>query len=95
MLAQYPSREAFDRNRGSTSLRQVLDGCDDSHVHGVQRSAWTNLAIPIGLGILRLRDLLLREDPILPFQPIPEEDALPQIQIQAQGHAAAGPRTAT
>jgi hypothetical protein len=82
VLAQYPSRDAFDRNRGSAGVQQVLEGCEDSHVHGFQRSALLNLVIPVGLGALRLRDVVLRKEPILPFQPVREEDALPPLLVK-------------
>ena len=80
VLAQYPSRDAFDRNRRSADVQRVLDGCENSHVHGFQRPALLNLVIPVGLGALRLRDVVLRKEPILPFQPVREEDALPPLR---------------
>jgi hypothetical protein len=82
VLAQYPSRDAFDRARETAEVRQVLDGCERSYVHGFKRSALPNLLIPIGLGVLRLRDIVLRREPILPFKPVADEDALPQIQLK-------------
>ena len=82
VLAQYPSRDAFDRHRKAEGVRHVLDGCERSYVHGFQRSALANLLIPIGLGVLRLRDIVLRREPILPFKPVADEDVLPLIQLK-------------
>ena len=82
MLAQYPSRDAFDRHSKAEGVMCVLDGCERSYVHGFRRSALANLLIPIGLGVLRLRDILLRRVAILPFKPVAEEDALPLIQMK-------------
>ena len=82
VLAQYPSREAFDRRSESAEVGQVLSGCERSYVHGFRRSALVNLLIPIGLGGMRLRDIALRREPILPFQQVAAEDAIPQIQVK-------------
>ena len=80
ILAQYPSREAFDRNHESPELKHALQQSERSHVHGFERSALTNLLIPLGLGGVRLIDIALRRDNILPFEPVSEEDALPQLR---------------
>jgi hypothetical protein len=82
VVAQYPSRESFDRHRASRAFQQVLEGCVRSHVHGFRRPALMNLLIPIGLGVLRLRDIALRRQPILPFEPVAQEDALPPLQMK-------------
>ena len=82
VLAQYPSREAFDRARETAEVGQVLEGCERSYVHGFKRPALLNVLLPIGLGVLRLGDIVLRREPILPFQPVAEEDALPQIRMK-------------
>jgi hypothetical protein len=82
VLAQYPSRDAFDRRRETTEMRQTLDGCERSYVHGFKRSVLVNLSIPIMLGAMRLRDILLRRESILPFEPLADEDALPPIQMK-------------
>ncbi len=81
-LAQYPSREAFDRWHQSADVGQVLGGCERSYVHGFQRPALLNLMLPIMLGAVRLRDIVLRRKPILPFEPLADEDALPPIQMK-------------
>ena len=82
VLAQYPSKDAFDRQREGAEVRRVLDGCERSYVHGFRRSALVNLLIPIALGVMRLRDILVRREPILPFEPVADEDALPPIQMK-------------
>ncbi len=82
VLAQYPSRDAFDRRRESAEVGQVLGGCERSYVHGFRRPALLNLMVPIGLGVMRLLDIALRREPVLPFQPLAAEDALPPIQLK-------------
>lgn len=82
LIAQYPSREAFDRNRRSPAFEAALAGCERHHVHGFVRPAVANLLLPIGLGALRLRDVVLRRDAILPFEPVSDEEALPQLRIK-------------
>lgn len=79
VLAQFPSRTAFDRCHESAELKSALEPCERTHVHGFQRAAALNLMIPLGLLGMRVRDLLLRKKPILPFQPVAEADALPPL----------------
>ncbi len=82
VLAQYPSKEAFDRQHEGPEFKQLLGGCERSHVHGFQRPVLLNLMLPIALGLMRLRDIVLRREPILPFEPLAHEDALPPIQAK-------------
>jgi hypothetical protein len=82
VLAQYPSKDAFDRQRKAAAVEQVLGGCERSYVHGFRRPALPNLLIPIALGVMRLRDIVLRRQPILPFQQVAYEDALPPLQMK-------------
>jgi len=81
-MAQYPSKDAFERQYEGPELKKVLAECERSHVHGYRRPEILNLLLPLGLGMLRLRDILLRRQPVLPFQPLAAEDALPQIQAK-------------
>ncbi len=80
ILAHWPSRKAFDRSHNGPELKHALQQCEHSHVHGFERSALTNLLIPLGLGGVRLLDIARRRDNILPFQPVSEEDALPEFR---------------
>ena len=82
VLAQYPSERAFQRQREGAELTHVLGGCERSYIHGFQRPVFPNLMIPIALGLMRLRDIVLRREPILPFKPLALEDALPPIQAK-------------
>ncbi|MCP4004376.1 MAG: hypothetical protein GY725_09295, partial [bacterium] len=47
VLAQYPSKETFERQREAAEVTQVLGGCERSYVHGFQRPVLPNLLIPI------------------------------------------------
>lgn len=80
VIAQYPSQGAFERQREDTEMQKALGSCERSYVHGFRRPALSNLGIPLALGGMRLRDILLRRKPILPFEPLALEDALPPIQ---------------
>lgn len=82
LLAQYESRDAFERQHESAEVRQVLGGCERSYVHGFRRPAFLNLMVPIALGVMRLLDIVLRREPVLPFEPLAAEDALPQVQMK-------------
>lgn len=39
VLAQYPSKDAFDQPQEGGSLERVLRDCERSHVHGLRRPA--------------------------------------------------------
>jgi hypothetical protein len=80
ILAQYPSREAFDLSHKSPELKSVLQGLESSHIHGFERSAFTNLLIPAGLGAVRLLDIVRLRDNILPFEPVNEDDSPPRFR---------------
>jgi hypothetical protein len=67
VLAQYPSREAFDRAVRSPGLEEALASFTDRYTLGMIRSAALNLGIPIGLGALRVWDVLRREPARYPF----------------------------
>ena len=82
VLAQYPSRDAFDRQREGAEYKHALDRCERSYVHGFQRPMLVNLGLPLALGWMRLRDIVLRRERILPFEPLAYEDALPPIQAK-------------
>jgi len=82
LLAHYPSRDAFERQREGAALDQALSRCERSYVHGYRRPALVNLLIPLALGAMRLRDIVLRREPVLPFEPLADEDALPQLQMK-------------
>jgi hypothetical protein len=78
-IAQYPSRDAFEQNRRSPAVERALGASEQSHVHGFERPALRNLLIPVGLGIVRLVDIVRRRDPILPFEPVKDDDALSEL----------------
>jgi hypothetical protein len=48
----------------------------------ISNTATAVMMVPIGLGLMRLLDIALRREPVLPFQPLAAEDALPPIQMK-------------
>ena len=82
LFAEYPSQEAFERNRTSPAWEELRARCERSHLSGFRRPAIPNLLIPILLGALRLRDIALRRPRILPFTPVPDADAIPELQMK-------------
>ena len=80
ILAQYPSRAVFDRSHQSAELKRAVLEVDGSHIHGFERSALTNLLIPLGLGGIRLVDIALLRENILPFEPVRDDDAIPGLK---------------
>jgi hypothetical protein len=67
LLVQYDSRQAFDAARERTEQREALASFERVYVHGLQRSALTNLMIPQSLLMLRATDILRRTPSPFPF----------------------------
>jgi len=80
VLAQYPSREAFERFREGKEHHEVMARFADSYTHGAVRPAPLNLALPLGLLALRLGDVLRRRPRTLPYVPVGDE-AMPKLKI--------------
>ncbi len=78
LLTQYPSREAYDAMTEQNAYRERLARSERTHTHGAIRKVGPNLMVPVGLLLLRLRDILLRKPSAFPFQPV-GEDAMPKL----------------
>jgi uncharacterized protein (DUF1330 family) len=81
VLVQYPSREAFDRFRDSKDYEEAMAPFADSYTHGVIRGAKLNLALPLGLLVLRITDILRRRPSMLPYVPV-GDDVMPQLKLK-------------
>ena len=77
VLAQYPSREAYERFCARDEYRQGLARFEHAYTHGVVRPALLNLMLVQGLLLLRLFDLLRGAPSSFPFVPV-GEDATPR-----------------
>jgi hypothetical protein len=73
LLAQYPSRKAYDEFSARDEYRQGLARFENAYTHGVVRPAALNLLVVQGLGLLRLGDLLRRAPSSFPFVPVGDE----------------------
>ncbi|MAE96320.1 MAG: hypothetical protein CL910_16840, partial [Deltaproteobacteria bacterium] len=80
-LVQYPSREAYEATAARDDYRELLAGFEGSYTHGAIRGAGLSLMAPVGLLLLRLRDIVLRKPPIFPFEPAGDE-ALPAQKVK-------------
>jgi hypothetical protein len=78
ILTQYPGRETFDAMTEKDAYRELLARSERTHTHGAIRKAGLNLMVPVGLLLLRLRDILLRKPSAFPFEPV-GEDAMPKL----------------
>lgn len=84
VLAQYPSRETFNKAMASSDYRRVMQGFENSYTHGVKRPVRTNIVLPLMLLVVRIRNILKRVPPILPFSPAGDQVSLDLLQtIQA------------
>jgi hypothetical protein len=81
LLAQYPSREAYDRFRASGAYRASLARFEKTYTHGVVRPAVLNLLLVQGLLLLRLADILRRAPSSFPFVPV-GDDANPRLRAK-------------
>jgi hypothetical protein len=82
LIAQYPSRDAFERGRKTPALEQALAACEYTHVHGFERPMLTNLIMPLGLGAIHLLARMRCLKPVLPFEPVKDEDATPEFRTR-------------
>lgn len=73
VLTAYPSRETYDRFSASPGYRAALARFERTYTHGVERSAALNLAIPQGLLLVRLADIVRRAPSPFPFVPAGDE----------------------
>ena len=80
LLAQYPSRAAYDAAAGSPELEKARVGFAASYALGMQRSAAVNLAIPIGLLGLRIGDIATRRPARYPFERGDDAAAPPELR---------------
>lgn len=76
VLAQYPSRETFNKVIGNSDYKMALQGFENSYTHGVKRPVRRNIVLPLMLLIVRIRNFLKRVPPILPFTPAGDEVSL-------------------
>ena len=73
ILAQYPSREAFDASTARSEYRELLASFEDTYTHGAIRRVGVNLMLPLGLLLLRIANILRRTPSAFPFEPAGEE----------------------
>lgn len=78
VLLQLPSREAWDRLVAGDAWATAMRGFARRHAQGMQRSAWLNLAIPMGLLAERARQIVTRAPSHFPFEPAPPEERVMQ-----------------
>jgi len=76
VLAQYPSRETFNKVIGNSDYKMALQGFENSYTHGVKRPVRRNIVLPLMLLMVRIRNFLKRVPPILPFTPAGDEVSL-------------------
>ena len=68
VLVQYPSREIFEALSKTQAYRMALERFSKTYSYGLDRPVLLNLAIPLALGALRIRDLVTRRPARLPFE---------------------------
>ena len=79
VLAQYPSREAYQASEARPDYQKVRSSFASSYAIGMQRSPWLNLAIPIGMLGIRAVDILKRTPARYPFRRAEELGQVPAV----------------
>ncbi len=74
VVAQLPGRERWEALAGSERFRAALEAFARSHVHGMKRPPFANLAVPQVLLARRLRQILARAPSHFPFEPAPADE---------------------
>lgn len=80
VLAQYPSRETFNKAMASSDYKRVMQGFENSYTHGVKRPVSINIVLPLKLLVVRIQNFLKRVPPILPFTPAGDEASSDLLQ---------------
>ncbi|MAE95226.1 MAG: hypothetical protein CL910_11250 [Deltaproteobacteria bacterium] len=75
VLAQYPSRAAYDASAADPAYQEARESFARSYAMGMQRPAVLNLGVPIGLLGVRAADIVRGRPPRYPFEPavLPED----------------------
>jgi hypothetical protein len=73
VLSQYSSRDVYEFSAADPRLRDVRAKFASSYAMGMRRSAWLNLAIPIGLLGIHVVDLVTLRPSLQPFVPAAAE----------------------
>jgi len=81
VLAQYPSRESFNKVIGNSDYKMALQSFENSYTHGVKRPVRGNIVLPLMLLVVRIRNMLKRVPPILPFTQAGDEVSLELRQM--------------
>ena len=81
LIAQYPSRAAYDEWVAGDDYRAVVASLASSYTHGLKRPWLFNLMIPQLLLGLRVFDILRRAPSNFPFQPV-GDDARPLLKAK-------------
>ncbi len=82
VLAQYPSRNAYDEAASKPAYQASRSGFAASYAQGMQRSASTNLMLPMALLGVRAADILARSPARVPFTPGDASAAPPEQRAQ-------------
>lgn len=75
LLAQFPSRQAYERAAGDAAYRAARARFASSYAMGMQRPPWINAGVPLLLLARRAADLLTRVPARQPFTPATQEPA--------------------
>ena len=85
VITQYPSRAAWDAVSASVDRRDLESRFANVYSLGMKRSAGLNLALPALLLRQRVSQLVRREPPRYPFEPVPGlEEALAKAPPEAR-----------
>jgi len=90
VLAQFPTRAAYDAAAASPDLQKSRAGFAHSYALGMQRSRWLNLAVPIILLAIRVRDVVTRHPARYPFRPATAPDGIPTAMLERRARLVEG-----
>ena len=70
-LVQFDDRATYDAYRGDEAVQAAMARFDTTYTHGMQRSAFANLALVQGFLATRLLQAVTFQPSVLPFEPAP------------------------
>lgn len=90
VLAQYPSRAAYDTAAADPAFQKARASFGQSYALGMQRSAVANLGIPLGFLGVRIADILRGRPARYPFEPAPVPEGAPPESLARRDRLVAG-----
>jgi hypothetical protein len=90
VLVQFPSRDAYAAAAATPGYARAREAFADSYAHGMRRSPWLNLGLPVALLGVRIRDVVQGRGSRLPLEPAAEVGSEPAERRERRARVVRG-----